>query len=155
MVLLLAVGPVLLPEYSDQHAGRLDPASVALSLAAILPVVYGIKELAVHGAGTPTAPMAATAIGVAVGVVFEPLTSAVQSQGTIIVDVRQCSEIPAKLRVCFWKRSWVFAFVRLGWCTIGVNGSPRNIKATAVVHELQPIRGAVSCSTAKPLNFKR
>jgi hypothetical protein len=86
---------------------------------------------------------------------FEPLTSAVQSQGTIIVDVRQCSEIPAKLRVCFWKRSWVFAFVRLGWCTIGVNGSSRNIKATAAVHELQPIRGAVSCSTAKPLNFKR
>ena len=31
-------------------------ASVALSPAAILPVVYGIKELAVHGAGTPTAP---------------------------------------------------------------------------------------------------
>ena len=68
MVLLLAVGPVLLPEYRDASAGRPDMASVALSLAAILPVVYGIKELAVHGAGTP--PMAATAIGVAVGVVF-------------------------------------------------------------------------------------
>ena len=45
-------------------------ASVVLSLATILPVVYGIKELAVHGAGTPTAPMAAIATGAAVGVVF-------------------------------------------------------------------------------------
>jgi DHA2 family multidrug resistance protein-like MFS transporter len=49
MVLLLVVGPVLLPEYRDTHAGRLDPVSVALSLAAILPLIYGLKELARHG----------------------------------------------------------------------------------------------------------
>jgi len=37
MVLLLALGPFLLPEYRDPDAGKLDLTSVALSLAAILP----------------------------------------------------------------------------------------------------------------------
>jgi DHA2 family multidrug resistance protein-like MFS transporter len=49
MVLLLVLGPVLLPEYRNPSAGRLDVASVALSLAAILPFIYGLKELARHG----------------------------------------------------------------------------------------------------------
>ncbi|HEV2527079.1 MAG TPA: MFS transporter [Thermomicrobiales bacterium] len=49
MVLLLVAGPFLLPEFRDADAGRLDLASVALFLAAILPVVYGIKEMAVDG----------------------------------------------------------------------------------------------------------
>jgi MFS transporter, DHA2 family, multidrug resistance protein len=48
-VLLLVLGPVLLPEYRNPSAGRLDVASVALSLAAILPFIYGLKELARHG----------------------------------------------------------------------------------------------------------
>jgi DHA2 family multidrug resistance protein-like MFS transporter len=52
MVLLLVTAPLLLPEYRDPAAGRLDLASVGLSMAAILPVVYGLKELAAHG---PTA----------------------------------------------------------------------------------------------------
>src|ERR687896_2397751 len=38
MVLLLAAGPVLLPEYRNPAAGRMDLASVVLSLATILPV---------------------------------------------------------------------------------------------------------------------
>lgn len=49
MVLLLVLGPVLLPEYRNPSAGRLDLTSVALSLAAILPFVYGLKELARNG----------------------------------------------------------------------------------------------------------
>ncbi|GIH94856.1 MFS transporter [Planobispora siamensis] len=49
MVLLLATGPALLPEYRDPEGGRLDLPSVALSMAAILPFVYGLKELAKHG----------------------------------------------------------------------------------------------------------
>lgn len=68
MVLLLILGPVLLPEYRDTRAGRLDPASVVLSLAAILPVVYGLKELAKDG-GRPL-PVAALAVGAAFGAVF-------------------------------------------------------------------------------------
>lgn len=46
MVLLLVAGPALLPEYKNPEAGRLDVFSVALSLAGILPVIYGITELA-------------------------------------------------------------------------------------------------------------
>jgi MFS transporter, DHA2 family, multidrug resistance protein len=68
MVLLLIVGPRLLPEYRDPAASRLDLASVALSLAAILPAIYGLKELARTGAHP--APVIALVVGVAVGVVF-------------------------------------------------------------------------------------
>ncbi|GGK91269.1 MFS transporter [Sphaerisporangium melleum] len=68
MVLLLIVGPRLLPEYRDPNAGRLDLASVALSLAAILPAIYGLKELARNG--VQPLPVAALVIGIAIGVVF-------------------------------------------------------------------------------------
>ncbi|TKG72547.1 MFS transporter [Prauserella endophytica] len=49
MVLLLVTAPKLLPEYRDEHAGRLDLVSVALSLGAILPVVFALKEIAKSG----------------------------------------------------------------------------------------------------------
>src|SRR5690606_38234147 len=48
-VLLLALAPVLLPEYRSTRSGRFDLFSVALSLAAILPAIYGVKELGKHG----------------------------------------------------------------------------------------------------------
>ncbi|MDA8368324.1 MAG: MFS transporter [Nocardiopsaceae bacterium] len=68
MVLLLVSAPVLLPEYRAENAGRLDLASVALSLAMILPIIYGLKKLAEDG---PAAgPLAAIAVGAVVGVVF-------------------------------------------------------------------------------------
>src|SRR4029450_2748964 len=51
MGLLLAVGPRLLPEYRDPHAGRLDLISAALSLVAVLAVVYGLKRSAQDGLG--------------------------------------------------------------------------------------------------------
>ncbi|OKI13055.1 MFS transporter [Nocardiopsis sp. TSRI0078] len=68
MVLLLVCAPLLLPEYRSPGSGRLDLTSVALSLAAILPIVYGLKSLAEHGPGP--APFAAVALGLAVGAVF-------------------------------------------------------------------------------------
>ena len=68
MVLLLIAGPVLLPEYRSDQAGRLDPASVGLSLAAVLLVVYGIKQLAV--ASAPAGPAAALLAGAAIGFGF-------------------------------------------------------------------------------------
>ncbi|MFB9684744.1 MFS transporter [Amycolatopsis plumensis] len=68
MVLLLVIGPKLLPEYRDEQAGRLDLPSVALSLAAILPAVYGIKEIARDG--LHVVPTTALLIGLAVGYVF-------------------------------------------------------------------------------------
>ncbi|HEY1506070.1 MAG TPA: MFS transporter [Stellaceae bacterium] len=46
MALSLIAGPLLLPEYKNAAAGRLDVLSAVLSLAAVLPVIYGIKRAA-------------------------------------------------------------------------------------------------------------
>ncbi|GLY84247.1 MFS transporter [Actinoallomurus iriomotensis] len=70
MVVLLLAGPVLLPEYRNPAPGRMDPVSVALSLGAVLAVVYGLKQLAVEGAHDLALPLAAIVVGTAVGVVF-------------------------------------------------------------------------------------
>jgi MFS transporter, DHA2 family, multidrug resistance protein len=68
MVLLLVTAPKLLPEYRDENAGRLDFASVALSLGAILPVIYALKEIAKDGL-SPTS-VVVLVVGLAVGVAF-------------------------------------------------------------------------------------
>ncbi|TDE00769.1 MFS transporter [Jiangella asiatica] len=68
MVVLLVTGPVFLPEYRNDDAGPLDLISVALSLATVLPVVYGLKELAKHGVGA--APLIALLAGTVFGVTF-------------------------------------------------------------------------------------
>ncbi|MER6387394.1 MFS transporter [Streptomyces sp. NPDC059382] len=68
MGLLLVAGPILLPEYRDEDAGRLDLTSVALSLAAILPIIYGLKEIANDGVGP--IPILALVAGLVVGVLF-------------------------------------------------------------------------------------
>jgi MFS transporter, DHA2 family, multidrug resistance protein len=49
MGLLLVLGPILLPEYRDPNAGRLDLLSAAMSLVAVLAVVYGLKQIAQDG----------------------------------------------------------------------------------------------------------
>ncbi|MFJ8596703.1 MFS transporter [Streptomyces sp. NPDC093598] len=49
MLLLLVLGPVLLPESRTPNPGRFDLLSVPLSMAAVLPVIYGLKELASQG----------------------------------------------------------------------------------------------------------
>jgi DHA2 family multidrug resistance protein-like MFS transporter len=68
MALLLALGPVLLPESRDPNAGRLDLASAAQSLLAVLAVIYGLKRIAEDGAGWLAA--AAIVAGLAIGVAF-------------------------------------------------------------------------------------
>ncbi|HEV7651681.1 MAG TPA: MFS transporter [Actinophytocola sp.] len=68
MVLLLATGRRLLPEYRDPDAGRIDVPSVVLSLGAILPVIHGLKQLAAHGPGA--ARFGFVVAGLAVGAVF-------------------------------------------------------------------------------------
>jgi DHA2 family multidrug resistance protein-like MFS transporter len=68
MVLLLAIGPRLLPEYKDPNPGRLDLASAALSLVAILAVVYGIKAVATDG--VELRGVSAFLAGLAVGAAF-------------------------------------------------------------------------------------
>ncbi|MFI2761611.1 MFS transporter [Streptomyces echinatus] len=49
MALLLVLGPVLLPESRNPEPGRFDWLSVPLSLAAVLPVIYGLKEIPTEG----------------------------------------------------------------------------------------------------------
>jgi DHA2 family multidrug resistance protein-like MFS transporter len=68
MVLLLVVGPVLLPEYRDPAARRLDFASVVLSLGAVLPVIYGLKRIAEDGVAW--LPALTIAAGLAAGAAF-------------------------------------------------------------------------------------
>ena len=68
VVLLLILAPILLPEYRAPNAGRIDLLSVALSLAAMLPVIYGIKKMAKYGL-SPVA-IAAILVGVGVAVLF-------------------------------------------------------------------------------------
>jgi len=68
MLLLLAVGPVLLPEYRDPDAGRPDLASAALSLLAVLTVIFGLKQIAQDGLAAE--PVLLIAAGVGLGVVF-------------------------------------------------------------------------------------
>ena len=68
MALLLLLGPALLPEYRDPAADRLDVLSAALSLIAVLAMIYGLKQLAQDGWGW--LPLLAIVAGVAVGVVF-------------------------------------------------------------------------------------
>lgn len=55
--LLLVGAPFLLPEYRAPQEGRLDMLSVGLSLVALLPIVYGIKQIAKNGFG-PSAALA-------------------------------------------------------------------------------------------------
>jgi DHA2 family multidrug resistance protein-like MFS transporter len=68
MALLLAIGPRLLPEYKDPNPGRLDLASAALSLIAVLAVIYGVKAVAKDGVGAPSA--GSILAGLAVGAAF-------------------------------------------------------------------------------------
>ncbi|MFF1769230.1 MFS transporter [Streptomyces sp. NPDC058251] len=49
MALLLVLGPILLPESRNPEPGRFDLLSVPLSMAAVLPVIYGIKEIPSEG----------------------------------------------------------------------------------------------------------
>jgi DHA2 family multidrug resistance protein-like MFS transporter len=68
MLLLLVTGPVLLPESRDPGSGRLDPLSVGLSLAALLPFIYGFKEIA--RSGWQPLPVSVALAGAAIGVAF-------------------------------------------------------------------------------------
>ncbi|MFL6624452.1 MAG: MFS transporter [Sulfurifustis sp.] len=67
-LLLLVVGPMLLPEFRAPSTERIDLWSVALSLVAVLSVVYGLKQMAEHGFGGW--PAIYVVSGVAIGTLF-------------------------------------------------------------------------------------
>ena len=66
MVLTLLLGPRLLPEHRESETGRLDVRSAALSLAAVLAVIYGLKQLAVGG----SLPWLWAGVGIVAGALF-------------------------------------------------------------------------------------
>jgi DHA2 family multidrug resistance protein-like MFS transporter len=68
MALLLVLGPIVLPEYKDPNAGRLDIPSSVMSLVAVLSVIFGLKQIAMDGFSV--LPVAAIAIGLGVGALF-------------------------------------------------------------------------------------
>jgi MFS transporter, DHA2 family, multidrug resistance protein len=68
MLLLLAVGRWILPEFRDDNAGRLDFASALLSVAMVLAVIYGLKDMARNGASLMA--LGAVLLGLLVGAVF-------------------------------------------------------------------------------------
>jgi DHA2 family multidrug resistance protein-like MFS transporter len=68
MVLLLVLGPLLLPEFRDPDPGRLDLLSAAMSIVGVLAVIYGLKQIAQDGLGW--VPVVAMMVGVAIGALF-------------------------------------------------------------------------------------
>ena len=68
LIPLLALGFVFIPESRDPNPGRIDLLSVALSLAALTPFVFGIKQLA-HD-GITVVGVAAVVVGLVVGALF-------------------------------------------------------------------------------------
>ncbi len=68
MALLLIVGPLLLPEHRDPAGGSIDLVSAGLSMATVLPVIYGIKLAA--ESGNSRWAISAIGLGLAFGLLF-------------------------------------------------------------------------------------
>ncbi|RZA14990.1 MAG: MFS transporter [Proteobacteria bacterium] len=68
MILLLFVGPRLLPEFKDEAAGQIDIASAALSLVSILLVIFGLKKIAEDGLSS--LPFVTIALGLILATLF-------------------------------------------------------------------------------------
>ncbi|TDT76271.1 DHA2 family multidrug resistance protein-like MFS transporter [Arthrobacter sp. AG258] len=68
MVPLLALGRTFIPESKDPSPGRVDVPSILLSMLVMVPMVYGIKDVATEGPGLTG--LGSMAFGLAMGVVF-------------------------------------------------------------------------------------
>jgi DHA2 family multidrug resistance protein-like MFS transporter len=68
MALLLVAGPALLPRGERRPGSRFDLVSSALSLAAVLLAVYGVKEWALNGVSPVR--VGCLVVGLALGLVF-------------------------------------------------------------------------------------
>jgi DHA2 family multidrug resistance protein-like MFS transporter len=83
MVLLLIAAPLLLPEYKDPHPGKFDLLSAGMSLASVLLIIYGLKQIAYDGLGW--LPALYVTAGLGIGAAF------VQRQRTLadpLIDLR-------------------------------------------------------------------
>ncbi|MBF6327960.1 MFS transporter [Nocardia transvalensis] len=68
LLVLLALGPFVLPEHRETGRGPLDLVSVVMSIAGILPAVYAVKHVAAEGIDIEA--VAVGVFGVAVLVLF-------------------------------------------------------------------------------------
>lgn len=68
MALLLVLAPMLLPEYRDPNAGRLDLASAVLATGTVLAMIFGMKHVAIYG--PHVAALAALAASILLGALF-------------------------------------------------------------------------------------
>lgn len=68
LIPLVVFVPLLVPASKNPTPGRIDPLSIALSMLTMIPIVYAIKETAVHGVGI--VPLALVALGVIAGWCF-------------------------------------------------------------------------------------
>jgi MFS transporter, DHA2 family, multidrug resistance protein len=68
MLLLLILGPIVLPEYKDPKEGRLDLLSAGMAIFSVLLMIYGLKQIAQDGFGIGA--LAASLAGVGIGIVF-------------------------------------------------------------------------------------
>ncbi|MFJ8437899.1 MFS transporter [Kitasatospora griseola] len=76
MLLVMVAAPFLLPEYRAPQQGRFDLLGAALSIATVLPVVYGIKTLAVDGWSTRTGLVLVAGLLVGAGLAVRLRTAA-------------------------------------------------------------------------------
>ncbi len=83
MVLLLVVAPMIVRESRDPAPGRLDLLGSVLSLAAVLPVIYGIKTMVGEGL------QVGSVVALLAGLVFAALFARRQLRAaTPMIDVR-------------------------------------------------------------------
>ncbi|MFI6037304.1 MFS transporter [Streptomyces sp. NPDC051315] len=68
MVLLVVLGPLVLPEYRDESVARPDLLSVIMSVVGILGLIFGLKRIAADGLSLESG--LAIAVGLAVGALF-------------------------------------------------------------------------------------
>ncbi|GAA2854409.1 MFS transporter [Actinoplanes cyaneus] len=120
MLVLLLTGPFLLPESRAPQPGRLDPASVALSLTAVLLLIYALKQ-ATTGS-RPLLPAVALAAGTALAVTF----------------VRRQKRLPAPLLDLRLLRSRTFTAVLVALVGAGIAMAGTGLLVTQY---LQGVRG--------------
>jgi DHA2 family multidrug resistance protein-like MFS transporter len=135
MVLLLIAGPVLLPESRGGQAGRLDPASVGLSLAAVLLMIYGIKQLTI--ANAPLVPAVTLVVGAAAGMVF----------------VRRQLRLPAPLLDLRLLRSRPFTAVLIALVFAGVAMAGTGLVVTQYLQEVLGYSPAASAVLFAPMGL--
>lgn len=68
MIMLIILGPILLPEYRDPQAGRLDLLSAGMSLVSVLALIFGLKEIAQSGVNQLA--LLTIVLGLVVGALF-------------------------------------------------------------------------------------